>query len=79
MCFTNSLANFIITSTKIRKWKKDFTEYGLQKTIIRGKDRPQCKFCDAAFSNSNVKPTKLGEYLQANHDGKKEQGMIEIL
>ncbi|XP_051784720.1 protein ZBED8-like [Erpetoichthys calabaricus] len=47
---------------KIRKWKEDYTEYGFTKTIIDGVDRLQCVLCNAIFSNSNLKPSKLGEH-----------------
>ena len=62
--FTFEHPPFAMTSReKVRKWKEDFVQYGFTKTIIEGLDRPQCVFCNAIFSNSNLKPSKLGEHL----------------
>ena len=45
-----------MTRKKVRKWKEDYTEYGFTKTIVDGKDKPQCMFCYAVFFISNLKP-----------------------
>ena len=64
----------MMSCEKVRKWKEDYVEYGFTKTIIEGLDRPQCVLCNAVFSNSNLKPSKLGEHFQIKHGGNKRAG-----
>ena len=59
---------------KVRKWNEAYVQYGFTKTIIEGLDRPQCVLCNAIFSNSNLKPSKLGEHFRIKHGGNERAG-----
>lgn len=61
-----SLLSFVKKKKK-KIWNDDYVHFGF---TCMGNDelqKPQCILCDAIFSNTNMKPSKLQEHFNNKH------------
>ena len=57
-----------MSKDKVRKWKKEYSQFGFTATTVDGVERPQCILCDIVFCNFNLKPSKLSEHFKNKHE-----------
>ena len=57
-------------ATKKRKYDEEYISYGFTVTLDRdGTEKSQCFLCGKVLANSSMKPVKLKERLNADHQG----------
>ena len=55
---------------KKRKYNEEYISYGFTITLDRdGTEKSQCFLCGKVLADSSMKPVKLKEHLNANHQG----------
>ena len=54
-------------SEKMRKYSKDYLQYGFTDAIVNGQVVSQCVVCFQILSNDALRPTRLQRHLQTKH------------